>query len=88
MLPLTPWPIVFHYQMLDDYNYGRHGGGPALRAVAQNLVWINLAFSLIGLVLALGSRVSPDRKVYAFVGIAIHHFIFVTYVGNNAVGYA
>jgi hypothetical protein len=88
ILPLTPWPIVFYYQTLGDYNYGRHGGGPALHAVAQNLVWINLAFSLIGLFMALASRVSADRKLAAFLGIAVQHVIFVEHVARNAVGYA
>lgn len=88
MLPLTLWPIVFYYQTLGNYNYGRHGGGPALHAVAQNIVWINLSFSLIGLILALSSRVSAERKVIAFVGIILHHIFFVNYVGDNAVGYA
>ncbi len=88
ILPLTPWPIVFHYQTLGNYNYGSHGGGPALHAVVQDLVWINLAFSVIGLILVLACPVSSERKAIGFVGIVLHHIIFVNYVANSSVGFA
>ena len=82
ILPLTPWPIVFYYQTLGDYSLGRHSAN-ALHAIANQVIMINLGFSIVGIIMALLSGVSGAGKAYAIAWIILHHFIFFFYIINN-----